>query len=348
LSAHVLPSSGSSASPAPATCPICQASDLEQSTAGRDRLFNLVRGIFALFRCKSCGCVFQYPLPDSAALAAFYPKEYWWSGTPPTENGRRSLLLRLEKAYREFVTRDHARFLCKCARGKPASERLLLDIGCGNGTFLHVAQQYGFRPHGMDVSARAVEIAVGQYGIPVRQGEIGSRGWDDQNFDFITMFHVLEHLPEPKLALEKVRELLRPAGRLIIQVPNISSVQARIFGTLWYGLDVPRHVINFTPRALGHLLKEAGFEFQLSTRFSLRDNPASIASSLVPQLDPIRRKSRSRSSPLVDGPAEIVYFGLFLLALLPAFLESLLHAGGTIWACAWKKQPFAGVEPKAS
>jgi SAM-dependent methyltransferase len=262
---------------------------------------------------------------------------------PPREDRWMNLWTRLEKSYREFVTKDHARFLSKCARGQPAGERLLLDVGCGSGTFLHVARQYGFKPHGMDVSARAAEIAGRQYGIPVRQGGIGSRVWDGQTFDFITMFHVLEHVPEPKLALESVRELLRPGGRLIIQVPNISSVQARIFGRLWYGLDVPRHVINFTPRALGHLLEEIGFGFRLSTRFSLRDNPASIASSLVPQLDPVRRKGRRRSNPIVDGPLEVAYFGLFLLALPPAFLESVCHAGGTIWACAWLKGPSAAV-----
>jgi SAM-dependent methyltransferase len=190
----------------------------------------------------------------------------------------------------------------------------------------------------MDISARAVEVAVGQYGLPARQGEIGSRIWEGRSFDFITMFHVLEHLTEPGLGLEYVRGLLRPSGRLIIQVPNTSSLQARCFGRFWYGLDVPRHVINFTPHALGHLLNKMGFEFMLSTRFSIRDNPASIASSLIPWLDPIRRKSRSHSGPVVDGFAELAYLGLFLLVVPPAFLESLFGAGGTIWACAWKKQ----------
>jgi SAM-dependent methyltransferase len=337
LKSHALPSSGSSETSVPAACPVCASPSLKANPSGRDRLFGLTSEKFALFQCRSCGCGFQHPLPDRATLPAFYPREYWWAGNFPQKSKWAHIFHRLEKAYREFVTNDHVHFLNRCARSQPVSEKLLLDVGCGSGTFLHIAQKYGFKPHGMDVSARAVEVAVGQYGIPVRQGEIGSKIWDGQSFDFVTMFHVLEHLTDPRLALEYVRGLLRPSGRLIIQVPNLSSMQARCFGRFWYGLDVPRHVINFTPHALGHLLEEMGFEFWLSTRFSLRDNPASIASSLVPWLDPIGRKGRRLSGQVVNSLAELAYLGLFLLAIPPAFLESLFRAGGTIWACAWRK-----------
>jgi 2-polyprenyl-3-methyl-5-hydroxy-6-metoxy-1,4-benzoquinol methylase len=310
---------------------------------GRDRLFGLAPGLFPLFRCKSCGCIFQHPFPDDVALVKFYPQEYWWSENSSTGGRGGRLFRKLEKAYREFVSRDHARFLDRCALSQPGSDKLLLDIGCGNGTFLHVACSHGFKPHGMDVSARAAEIAEAQYGIPVRQGAIGSRAWDDCQFDFVTMFHVLEHTTNPRFALQYARERLRPTGALILQVPNVSSLQARIFGRFWYGLDVPRHTINFTPKALARLLEEMGFEFQISTRFSLRDNPASLASSLAPWLDPVRRKGRgTRSGSIMNGILELAYFGLFLLALPVAFLESLLGVGGTIWVCGWDRRSSSG------
>ncbi len=335
MRSHATPSDNSSLSRTATSCPVCRASQLKAYPPGRDRLFCLVPGIFTMFRCKSCGCIFQHPLPDSSILAKSYPKEYWWSEDAPKATRWVRLFRKLEKAYREFVTKDHVRFLDRSARNSPKGQKRLLDIGCGNGTFLHVAESRGFKPHGMDASARAAEIASTQYGITVRQGEIGSRVWDGERFDFVTMFHVLEHLPNPRLALEHARVLLQPSGRLIIQVPNISSVQARIFGRFWYGLDVPRHVINFTPEALKRLLTEMGFGFRLSTRFSLRDNPASFASSLAPWLDPVRRKGRSRSNPLTNGILEIIYFGLFLIAMPVAFAESLFGSGGTIWVCAW-------------
>jgi len=257
------------------------------------------------------------------------------------QEGRSARLFRkLEKAYREFVVADHVRFLDFCARENAAGGKLLLDVGCGSGTFLHVAESHGFVPHGMDRSAQAVEIACRQYGYPARRGDIGSKVWDDCRFDFVTMFHVLEHLRDPRLGLKYAGELLQPTGTLIIQVPNVSSIQARLFGNLWYGLDVPRHVISFTPKALGLLLQEMGFKFRLMSRFSLRDNPASLASSLAPWLDPIRRKGRRLdSSPIFSGTMEVAYFGLLLLALPAAFIESALGFGGTIWACAWRKEP---------
>jgi SAM-dependent methyltransferase len=187
----------------------------------------------------------------------------------------------------------------------------------------------------MDMSSRAVEIVQKQYGILMRQGGIGQDVWQDQRFDFVTMFHVLEHLPNPRLGLQYAASLLKPGGTIIIQVPNIRSIQARVFGTRWYGIEVPRHVINFSPKALGHLFHEMGFEYELVSRFSLRDNPASIASSLAPRLDPIGRKGRRlKSGPAMDGFLEVAYFGLFLLALPVAYLESAFGLGGTIWAYA--------------
>jgi SAM-dependent methyltransferase len=152
------------------------------------------------------------------------------------------------------------------------------------------------------------------------------------------MFHVLEHLRDPLQGLRFAGRLLKPTGTLVIQVPNISSIQARLFGTRWYGLDVPRHLINFSPKALSFLLDEAGYEFQLVFRFSLRDNPAAIASSLAPRLDPIGRRGRKpETPPVVGGIPEIAYLGMFLLALPPAFIESALGFGGTIWAYARPK-----------
>jgi 2-polyprenyl-3-methyl-5-hydroxy-6-metoxy-1,4-benzoquinol methylase len=288
-----------------------------------------------LYRCAACGCVFQHPLPDDSILAGYYPQGYWWSEDPQAGGTVSRLFHRLERIYREFVVTDHVRFLDFCCRKNVAGERLLLDIGCGGGTFLHVARSRGFVPHGMDASARAVEIAGRQYGYPVRQGEIGSRVWDDYRFDFITMFHVLEHLRDPRQGLLFAGKLLKPTGTLIVQVPNISSIQARLFGIRWHGLDVPRHVVNFSPKALGLLLNEAGYEFQLVPRFSLRDNPASIASSMVPWLDPIGRRGRkSDAGGVFGGVSELAYLGVFLLALVPAYMESALGLGGTIWAYA--------------
>jgi SAM-dependent methyltransferase len=322
-----------------AGCPVCHQPEAIAWVSGRDRLFGLVPGVFPLFHCASCGCIFQHPLPDDGSLANFYPRRYWWSEESGPRRGPARFFQSLEKAYREFVVAGHVRFLDHCFREKAPGGKRLLDIGCGSGTFLHVAQPPGYSSHGMDQSERAVEIAQKQYGFPVRPGTVGSGVWDDCRFDFITMFHVLEHLTDPKPCLSSIRDLLQPGGVVIIQVPNLSSIQARLLGKFWHGLDVPRHVINYTPEALGFLLRDAGFEFRIAPQFSLRDNPASIASSLAPWLDPVRRKEKHKNSnPIWEGIMEFAYLGLVAAALPPAFLESVFGFGGTIWAYAWKKQ----------
>jgi 2-polyprenyl-3-methyl-5-hydroxy-6-metoxy-1,4-benzoquinol methylase len=329
-------------------CPICCKPEVVAWFSGKDRLFGLAPGVFSLLRCTFCGCIFQQPLPDEASLATFYPQKYWWSEAYGQGSGPARLFRNLEKAYRELVVADHVRFLDDCSREKVPGGKRLLDIGCGSGTFLQVAQTHGYIPYGMDQSARAIEIIKRQYGFPARKGNIGRSVWDDCRFDFITMFHVLEHLTDPRPGLRYIRDWLEPGGILILQVPNMSSLQARLFGRFWYGLDVPRHVINYTPEALGCLLRDAGFDFRIIPRFSLRDNPASIASSLVPWLDPVRRKGRClNSNPIWDGVIEIAYLGLVLLVLPAAYLESLLGFGGTLWAYAWKKQE-AGVRSRKS
>jgi 2-polyprenyl-3-methyl-5-hydroxy-6-metoxy-1,4-benzoquinol methylase len=326
------PEDGSDAGTA---CPVCATSDAGFYAVATDRLFSLAAGRFQLRRCRSCGCLFQNPLPDSIALASFYPRRYWWSADPGS--GFSATLGKIERAYREFVGLDHVRFLQRCTRGGGRG-RSLLDIGCGSGTFLHLARKRGFVPYGMDMSEHAVAAARAQYDLPVRQGDIGSDLWEGHSFDFITMFHVLEHLPAPGKALEYARGLLKPGGSLILQVPNASSFQACVFGARWYGLDVPRHLINFTPRSLGMLLDRTGLSWRMTTRFSLRDNPAALVSSVAIRLDPIGRRGRGKqANAVVEGVLEGIYFGLFLLAVPPTLLESLLGCGATLWAHARKK-----------
>jgi 2-polyprenyl-3-methyl-5-hydroxy-6-metoxy-1,4-benzoquinol methylase len=316
----------------PLSCPVCLRPDIAFYASGQDRLFQKAAGDFKLYRCASCGSIFQHPAPAQADIAAFYPEQYWWSKRTGEKSSVAQLMRHFEQCYREWVNQGHVRFLERCAQGNGTGGRSLLDIGCGNGTFLHLARARGFIPHGMDMSEQAVAIARDQYGLDVRQGEIGGDAWQGRRFDFVTLFHVLEHLPEPEAALQFIRTLLAPGGSLIVQVPNAASLQARVFKGRWYGLDVPRHIINFTPESLRLLLERSGYEVRSTCRFSLRDNPASLASSLAPVLDPIGRKGRSGAKcPATEAVAEIAYLILFMAAIPLAWVESACGFGGTVW-----------------
>ncbi len=321
-----------------AACPVCRSDRTAYHASARDRIFRVAPGCFELHRCSGCGCVFQHPIPDGARLASFYPQEYWWSGGGGSGAPIARLVQRLERSYREFVASDHVRFLERCARGRPPGRRRLLDIGFGSGTFLELAAHRGFAVHGMDISETAVRLVRERSGLDVRQGDIGSDSWAGQRFDFVTMFHVLEHLPDPARGIEYAVSLLNPDGSAIVQVPNIASLQAKVFGLRWYGFDVPRHIVNFSPRALRVLLDRAGLGIVRAARFSLRDDPAALASSLAPGLDPMRRKrNRGRKRAFVEAAAEIAYFALVLGALVPAALAGAAGRGATIWIQARRR-----------
>jgi hypothetical protein len=88
------------------------------------------------------------------------------------------------------------------------------------------------------------------------------------------MVHALEHVHDPLATVRKLRGLLAPGGILQIEVPNIGGAEARMFGRLWRGLDVPRHYIHFTPDTLSQLLRDAGFVIA-------RERTAFLASSIA-------------------------------------------------------------------
>jgi len=322
---------GAEPSPAGTSCPICLTTATAEYGEGRDRLFGLIPGTFRFLRCDSCRSIFRHPMPRMEDLADCYPDTYWWVADARGESESKGLRRFLQETYREFVVRDHLKFLKRCAAARRLTGGSVIDVGCGSGTFLATASRAGFQVAGMDVSRTAAEAARRRYGLDVREGGIGSPIWGDRRFDFVTMFHVLEHLPEPDQALGYARQLLVPGGSIIVQVPNLDSLQATMFGAGWYGLDVPRHVINFTPKALRLLLQRSGFRTVRSASFSLRDNPASIASSLAPRLDPIGRRGRGEGSPRAGLLLDLVYLGLYSLALPLALAESLAGRGGTIW-----------------
>ncbi len=325
---------------APRSCPICFSPELAYFGKGRDRLFSLTEGSFTLLRCGVCSCIFQSPLPDPSSIARFYPDSYWWAGQGASGSQKDSVIKRLERIYREFVAADHVRFLESCTKATGSHGRSLLDIGCGSGTFIYLASRRGYSVHGMDFSATAVRLARRLYGLEARQGDIGSDVWSGQRFDIVTMFHVLEHLPNPAAAIEYASSLLAPGGSLVVQVPNVDSLQAKVFGLRWYGLDVPRHLINFSPAALKLLLDHAGFRITRTARFSLRDDPAALASSIAPWLDPVGRMGRGRgSTPILEGAMELLYF-LLVVGMLPlAWVAGLMGRGATIWVEARRNDP---------
>ncbi len=233
---------------------------------------------------------------------------------------------------------DHVRFVQR-AIADSAETGPILDVGCGGGLFLAMLRQRGLSGVGLDFSLDAGVIAWQDNRVPAVCATLSRPPFPPESFSAITMFHVLEHLYDPGAYLEAAHTLLRPQGRLVVQVPNAACWQFLLLGEAWNGLDVPRHLHNFREQDLQVLLDACGFETLRRKHFSWRDNPAGLATSLAPSLDPVARRVRR----VEEGPAgklgkDLLYLGLTGAALPFTLFEAACRAGSTIMVEARKKR----------
>jgi len=135
----------------------------------------------------------------------------------------------------------------------------LLDVGCGNGGFLAVAQHLGWNVFGLEPDPVAAALAK-HCNCPVINESIEGFDPGERAYDAITMNHVLEHIAEPSPVLNKLVNALADDGVLVTVTPNPSSAVARVFGASWYGLDPPRHLHIPTVGGLSALFKRLGLE----------------------------------------------------------------------------------------
>jgi SAM-dependent methyltransferase len=141
---------------------------------------------------------------------------------------------------------------------KPTQGQCLLDIGCGNGSFLVSAREAGWHVTGLEPDPEAADAAR-QQGVDVIVGTIDALGDESNCFDAITLSHVIEHVHEPLHLLQAVHRLLKPGGIVFIETPNIQSNGALMFKNNWRGLETPRHLVLFNPVSLTNLLSNLGY-----------------------------------------------------------------------------------------
>ncbi len=304
-------------------CVVCGASDFVPVFRGSDRLYQTTAQLFSVVRCGSCGLLRLEPRPSADELRAYYPDNYWFA---PDRTAASSL----EERYRRLVLRDHVRFVERALKESTARGPVL-DAGCGGGLFLGMLRERGFRVLGLDISPEAAAIAWRRQQAPAVCAVLEAAPFPKSSLAGLTMFHVLEHLENPRAYLEAARDLLAPGGRLIVQVPNAASWQCRLLGRRWNGMDVPRHLSDFRDRDVVKLMESCGLVIVRKKYFSLRDNPAGLASSLAPGLDPMARRVRR----VAEGPAarlvkDLVYAVLVAASLPFAILEAAFGAGSTV------------------
>ncbi len=313
------------------SCPACGSRQTRSLFRAGDRLYRTTDKSFVVVECLGCSLIRLFPWPSPDELKTYYPGNYWYSAEEATAD-------RLEDLYRRFVLRDHVHFvrraLLECQETGP-----VLDVGCGGGLFSRMLGERGFRVMGLDFSIEAASIAWHRNAVPVVCGTLSTAPLPASSFAGITMFHVLEHLYDPASYLQAAHALLQPNGRLVIQVPNAACWQFLLLGESWNGIDVPRHLVNFRTEDMDSLLDHCGFEVLRHKYFSLRDNPAGLASSLAPSLDPMARRVRKvNETGNTRIWKDVLYLGLVLAALPFTILEAACRAGSTVMIEARKKR----------
>ena len=254
-------------------CPSCRSASFAVLLTHRDRYYHR-GGPITVVQCARCGVVSYDPLPTPEELATYYPSDYYAyreePDAPPQRSGLRARLDDLHLGIRPNLllaallwpllwykeVYSYARFLRPIPRGR------LLDVGCGDGAFLLKAQRMGFACAGLEPWGNAARATLERAGIPFHQMPLEQLDPALGTFDVITLNHVFEHLTDPDTALQALRKLLAPGGRLLVRMPSTDQILFRRWPQNWFQLEMPRHIYLFTPRNFATLAARQGFRVE--------------------------------------------------------------------------------------
>ena len=199
-------------------------------------------------RCRSCSLHYVNPRPQSELIIDSYSAAE--DPTFVTENQSR--------------THSFAKVLRKvlALKGRRDGQELrFLDIGCAGGASLVAAKACGFDPVGVEPSRWMADFGRRTYGVDIRDGILQPAMFPEQSFDVITLWDVLEHIPDPKALLDLTSRLLRPNGMFVVSYPDFRSVMGRLLGDRWpFWLSV--HVLYYDRRTIARQLAASGFRIQ--------------------------------------------------------------------------------------
>jgi 2-polyprenyl-3-methyl-5-hydroxy-6-metoxy-1,4-benzoquinol methylase len=228
-------------------------------------------------RCVECDLVALHPRPTFEETSAFYPASFWRSkesSEPPSRAKQLEAWIRDRLVRADFAVVEH----------HFGAGLRHLDVGCATGDFMELCQSRGTRSLGIELGAAAVERCR-EKGLDAIRGDLVEHDFGGETFDVITYNGVLEHVPDPRAHLAKCKTLLKSTGSLVLLgIPNLDSAGFRLAKERWIGLDVPRHIHQFSRKTLERLLEATGFVVTSVEPRSPRFNPPSLIASVFPSL----------------------------------------------------------------
>ncbi|WP_298340749.1 class I SAM-dependent methyltransferase [uncultured Algibacter sp.] len=208
---------------------------------------------FEIIQNSEYGFLETTPQPSSEKLPDYYQSEDYISHT----DSKRNLF---EKAY-HIVRSISLKKKLNLINSYSSQEKNLLDVGCGTGDFLEIAQQNNWHVTGIEPNEKARNIANKKTNNAVFKTDQLLK-FEPNSFDVITLWHVLEHLPNIEDHISVFKKLLKPKGTLVIAVPNYKSYDAKHYKQFWAAYDVPRHLWHFNKASISKLVSKQSFKVQ--------------------------------------------------------------------------------------
>ncbi|PKR82104.1 methyltransferase [Brumimicrobium salinarum] len=231
-------------------CPVCNETYFKDFLEVKDHM--ITKEVFKVVECDSCGFHFTNPIPEKEEIGEYYKSDAYISHS----SNNKGLINSLYNKVRNITLQDKINWV-----KNETEEKDLLDIGSGTGHFLKVANDYGFNGIGLEPDPDARDYAH-KHNHVRSSDQVDLYEIDENSFDVITMWHVLEHVYDLRKDLKRIDEILRGNGKLFIAVPNMNSYDARFYKKDWAAYDVPRHLYHFTKNDISRLLLDFGFDLK--------------------------------------------------------------------------------------
>ena len=228
-------------------CPVCKSEEQNPFLTCKDNTVSPES--FAIVQCGSCGFKFTSPRPFPNDLGKYYKSESYISHS----DNKKGIVAKLYHWVRSYTLIKKLQLVMHYS-GKKRGK--ILDYGAGTGAFLKTCADNKWEAYGIEPDADARKVLLGRGSLEVQDSISSfSTAHPDLKFDCITLWHVLEHIPDLDGFFAFIERSLEPSGCLIIAVPNCNSFDAKHYAEHWAAYDVPRHLYHFTPATITKLLQ---------------------------------------------------------------------------------------------
>ncbi len=243
-------------------CIVCGQNKWRYLFPAKDRMLG-VSGAFKEYQCTRCRLIRLAPMPSPSQLKRYYPSSTYYSYASGVKRSffgwLRSYLI--THVYQPTILSRLLGVVIKVPAMPAQKPGKILDLGCGSGDTLMLVKEVGWDVYGMDLDAQAITAAHKRGLRNVSRGSHKDmKKYQNNFFDVIRLYHVIEHIDDPTEFFRLAYDKLRPGGELILGTPNGESIIAKIAKQYWYNLDCPRHLFIFSPNTLTKLAAKAKFK----------------------------------------------------------------------------------------